>query len=427
MCHRPRVDGIGMHRRGSLGEGAAAPPQPSSAWPTVLGLFTGAAFIEAIFWGQVLAFTPLYLPHLGVPLHDVPTWTGISVALSSAIGIPFLPLWGALADRYARRPVIIRSFVAHALAAIVMLSAANIWVFIFGRAIMSFSFGNSGLMMTTLSERVPRTRVGFAYSLMNSAAPVGAFAGPLFGGRVVDAWGFPTLLGVNCLLMLIVILSLAFGYRDEFQGTDREPLLRMAVDSLRIIWRSPRLSALFPALFVLFAGWMLANVYVPLAVTTLYRGGEPGTVVGFVLGAAGLVTLLVSPVLGTLADRFGHWRILFITVGAEILLWPFPARAHSVAQFALAWALLNGVASSAFALSFSVLASSAPDAARARVMSFAFLPVNLAVVAGPGLGSIVTKTNVFAVFPAAAAITVAGLVALILASRRPIARDARHE
>lgn len=386
----------------------------------VLALFTGAAFIEAVFWGQVMAFTPLYLPHLGVPLADVPAWTGVSVALSTAIGIPFLPLWGALADRYARRPVIVRSFVAHALAALVMLTAGNIWVFILGRALMSFSFGNSGLMMTTLSERVPRARVGFAFSVMNSAAPIGAFAGPLLGGRIVDAWGFPTLLSVNSVLMLVVILTLAFGYRDEFRGTDQAPLLRMAADSLAIIWRSPRLRALFPALFVLFAGWMLANVYIPLAVTTLYRGGEPGTAVGVVIGAAGLVTLLLSPLLGTLADRFGHWRILFMTIAAEILLWPFPAIVHTVASFGIAWALLNGIASSAFALSFNVLSGSAPEAARARVMSFAFLPVNMGVVVGPALGSVVTKHSVFAIFPVAALISALGLVALLRASRRSI-------
>ncbi len=397
--------------------------RPLSSWPTLLTLFTIAAFIEAVFWGQTAAFTPLYLPHLRVLPADIPTWTGISVALSTAIGIPFLPLWGALADRYARRPIIIRSFAAHFLAAIVMLLATNIWVFVLGRAIMSFSFGNSGLMMTTLSERTPQQRLGLAFSIMNSAAPVGAFIGPLLGGRLVDAWGFQALLGLDSVLMVLVILTLTVGYRDAFRGTSRGPILRMAADSVRIIWRSPRLRTLFPALFLLFSGWMLANVYVPLAVAALYRGNDLGTAVGLVLGAGGFTTLLLSPVLGALADRFGHWRIFFIGAAVEIVLWPFPAFVHAVTSFGIAWAVLNGVASSVFALSFNVLSGSASSDVRARVMSFAFLPVNVGVVVGPAIGSIVTKGSVFTVFPLAGVLTTLGLGVLWVASRQTITQN----
>jgi hypothetical protein len=38
---------------------------------------------------------------------------------------------------------------------------------------------------------------------------------------------------------------------------------RARVGSVGLIWDSRRLRFLFPALFVLFAGWMLANTYVP--------------------------------------------------------------------------------------------------------------------------------------------------------------------
>jgi len=383
----------------------------------MLVLFTGATFIEAAFWGQTGAFTPLYLPHLGILPSEVARWTGISVALSSAVGIPFLPFWGALADRYARKPIIIRSFVAHMLATLVMLLARDIWVFVAGRALMSFSFGNTGLMMTTLSEHAPKHRIGFALSIMNSAAPVGAFLGPVLGGPIVDRWGFPTLLGVDSAAMLLVILALTGGYGDVFVGTDRGSLLRTALDSVGIIVRSPALRALFPALFLLETGWVTAFNYVPLAVTGLYRGSEPGTVVGIVLGSSGLAALLLSPAVGGLADRFGHWRVLFIVVIVQIFLWPIRSLLPTLVGFGIAWALLNGVASSAFALSFTVMSNSVSSAIRGRVMSFAFLPINVGSFVGPAVGSIITRGSVFTVFPAAALSTAVGLWALAVASR----------
>lgn len=391
---------------------------PATSWLRLLLLFTAATFIEATLYGHVSAFTPLHLPGLGVLRQEVARWTGLSVALSASVGIPFLPFWGALADRYARKPIIIRSFVAHVLACVTMALAGGLWVFIAGRAIMSFALGNSGLMMTTLSERAPRERIGLAFSIMNGAAPVGAFVGPLLGGPIVDAWGFPTLLVLDAALMLAVVVALTFGYRDPFTPSERGRILAMAADSVRIIWRSPRLRVLFPALFVLFSGWMLAFTYVPLVTAALYRGDDPGAAVGLVMGAGGLAALALSPAIGALADRFGHWRMLFAAAIAEVALWPLPAFAGTFALFTLAWAVLNGVAAGVFAISFSVLSSSAPSNIRGRVMSFSYLPVTVGLLMGPALGSVITTRSVFAVFPAAAVVTALGVGAMALAARQ---------
>jgi len=94
----------------------------SQSWIWLLGLFTVAGFVEVVFWGQVTTFTPLYLKQLGIPVDEIATWTGAIAAISTLVGVPFLPFWGALADRYSRKPVIVRSFVAHLLAGVVMLA-----------------------------------------------------------------------------------------------------------------------------------------------------------------------------------------------------------------------------------------------------------------------------------------------------------------
>jgi len=391
----------------------------------LLILFTFAGFIETVFFGALNAFTPLYLPRLGVIAEKVPVWTGGLVAASSAIGIPFLPFWGALADRYSRKPIIVRSFFVHLLAVLGMLVARNIWVFAIGRSLTSLALGNSGLMMTTLTENAPRRRQGLAFSIMNGAPPVGAFLGPMISGALVDTWGFPALLGMIALLMLAVILALSFGYRDSYVGKNREPLLGMAVDSLRLIGQSARLRALFPALFLLFAGWTIAITYTPLAITTLYTGDQPGTAVGIVLGAGGLTTLLLSPLVGLLADRFGHWRVLFAGAGIAVILWPIPYFTSDLFSFSIAWALTNGLVSSIFAISFAVLSASATSQVRGRVMSYAYLPMNVGFLVGPAIGSLITRISIFAVYPVAAILTAAGIGVLWVARRQSISANNR--
>ena len=172
-------------------------------------------------------------------------------------GIPFLPFWGALADRYSRQPMVVRSFVIYLLAGIVSVLAGNVWIFVIGRSLMSFSLGNTGLMLTTFSERTPSTRQGFAFAVMSSASPIGAFVGPLIGGPIVDHYGFRAFMWVDVALMFIVVLSLSLGYYDSYRGKSKDSVWHMAGDSIRVSFQAGRLRTLFFAFFLLYAGWML--------------------------------------------------------------------------------------------------------------------------------------------------------------------------
>jgi predicted MFS family arabinose efflux permease len=255
---------------------------------------------------------------------------------------------------------------------------------------------------------------------MNSAAPVGAFLGPLSGGWIVDAYGFRTLLLINLLVVSLVVALLIRGYRDTYRAQERGRILPMAWESLRIIGRSRRLMALFPALLMLFGGWMLAFTYIPLVIGELYSGEDPGKVIGLVIGASGLTTMILGPILGALADRVGAWRVLFTGGIAALILWPMPLLTSTLLPFAIVWSVLNGVVSAVFALSFTVLSTSAAARVRGRVMSFAYMPVNIGFMIGAALGTRITQTSLFTIFPAAALFTALGLIALMIAHRHEV-------
>src|SRR5260221_449191 len=177
----------------------------TTSWEWLLALFTFASLGETIFWGQMSAFTPLYLPHLGVPVGQVAAWTAIIIAVAGAAGIPFLPFWGTL-----------------------------------------------------------------------------------------------------------------------------------------------RLRALFTALFVLFAGWIMALTFVPVAITALYTGNQPGSAVGLIVGGGGVLAFVLSPALGALADRYGIWRVLIGGSVVAVLLWPLPALAKDLSTLGITYAIVNGVTSGVF-------------------------------------------------------------------------------
>ena len=145
-----------------------------------------------------------------------------------------------------------------------------------------------------------------------------------------------------------------------------------------------------------------------------------GTATDLVIAAGGLTTALFGPLLGALADRWGHWRVLMASACVSILLWPLPALTGDILSFGIAWALVNGAVAGTFTLSFNVLAASTTPAVRGRVMIYSYLPVVSGAAIGAALGSLVTPLSLFAVFPLAAALTAIGIAAMLLANRQQI-------
>ncbi|MBI3522700.1 MAG: MFS transporter [Chloroflexi bacterium] len=392
-----------------------------SGWKRMLALFSLASFVEVIAYGQLSAFTPLHLPTIGVAPQDVAFAVGALTAGANILGVAFLPFWGVLADRYGRKPLIIRSFAATGAGLAMAALARDVVGFGVARGLTALNLGNSGLMMTTLAERAPAARIGFAFGVVNGAGPLGAFLGPLVGGPLVDLYGFSAILAVDAVLLGAVVLMLVFGYRDGFiPERNGPPILRGAFDGLALIWRSPRLRYLFPAMLVMFAGWLLTFTYVPLVVATIHSGPDVATAIGIVLGAGGLVTLAASPGIGALADRFGIWRMLYVFAIADALLWLLPWSTRDYIPFVLAWALVNGIGSGVFSLSFNALSESATDATRARVMTFAYLPLNLGLIVGPGIGGLAASADPFNVFPLATLFALSGVAFLAIAKRQPL-------
>jgi MFS family permease len=82
--------------------------------------------------------------------------------------------------------------------------------------------------------------------------------------------------------------------------------------------------------------------------------------------------------------------------------------------------VLNGAASGVFAISFTVLSSSAPSEVRGRVMALAYLPGDVGLLIGPILGALLARGNIFSIFPVAALITLVGIGTLLLAQRQRI-------
>lgn len=67
----------------------------SRDWRFTAGLFFITVLLETAAFGQLTAFTPLYLRQvIQLPEEEIPFWTGMLVATSLAVAVPLAPWWG---------------------------------------------------------------------------------------------------------------------------------------------------------------------------------------------------------------------------------------------------------------------------------------------------------------------------------------------
>jgi len=56
-------------------------------------LFALGSLVEAFFYGQINAFTSLYLPELGIATSQVARWTGPIASMAGVLGLPLFTLY----------------------------------------------------------------------------------------------------------------------------------------------------------------------------------------------------------------------------------------------------------------------------------------------------------------------------------------------
>ena len=263
-------------------------------------------------------FIPLYLRDLGVTdTRDVIWWAGVMNTGSAIIMALSAPLWGAVADRFGRKPMVLRAMFGGALVIGLMGLAPNVYVLLALRLIQGSLTGTVTASTTLVASITPRDRVGFSLGLMQTAVFSGNSFGPLVGGIIADALGYRVSFGITgALLGLAGVLVLAL-VRERFErpaaGATRPPLFKGMFAPLS----NPLLRALVVALVLLSAGNMAIAPLLPIFVAQLAgdtgdtgSGGNTASLAGATIGIGGLTSAVAAVAIGRIADRVGHRRIL---------------------------------------------------------------------------------------------------------------------
>lgn len=362
-------------------------------------LFAATGLVESLAFGHLGAFTPLFLHQLHVSITWVPTWTGILSAIAFIIGLPLLPFWPILADRYGYKLIIIRSSVIEAMLFAIAGSSWNVWILAIARFLSGFVLGNTGLMMAVQANITPRKRLGMAISIISAGSPTGIAIGPWAGGWIVLHYGIRTLLYLDSMLTLLVILLLSSVLREE---PHEKKQLERARDGIKkgflAIYHTPMIRALFIVTFMMMYGLNMAQPFIPIHIMDVYRLPDVAMKIGKILTLAGAAMAITTPMWGPFGDRLGHtriWRMGALLGGVALAS---QALSGSLIAIGVSATLQSTAQGCLGALTMTQLALYSPTEQRSSILTLSLAPMQFAWFLGPLTGAFISRINPMAPF-----------------------------
>lgn len=361
-------------------------------WQRNLAALAFAQALTMVAFSFVFSFFPLYVQTLGVHgTEEAAQWAGAIIASTALAMAISQPIWGNLADRWGRKPMLLRSMVGGActLTLMGMVSAPEHLVVL--RFVQGLVTGTVAAGNALVAASAPKRRLGFALGLMQVAFFFGSSVGPLLGGIMADLWGFRVPFFAAGVLMVLGFFTVLTLVHEDFQRP-------VATAQGASIWRQSRAllaMPLFPALLVVVFMIQLGNVIVSpvlsLFIAELNASDKAGTAAGLVLAATGVASAISALLLGRLGDRVGHGVILPVClVGAALSYFP-QAMVQQVWQLLLLRALLGAFLGGLMPSANAMLASLVPRERRGAAFGISSSFQAMANFVGPLSGAAITS------------------------------------
>jgi MFS family permease len=405
--------------RAAAGDAASPRARPEQDWRVVVAIFWITSMVEGIGVSTIFAQLPTYLRQMGVEQTDRLAFVGLFNALIFVVGAPLVPLWGAWADKYSRKIVIVRSAVVEAVVFSAVALSREPWQLAISMLLIGLQLGNTGVMLAGIRDITPKARLGTTIAVFGASGPIGFAAGPVLAGILIDGFGFslPAVFTAAAILSVATAVLVAFGSREirpEVVPTGR--VVTLALGALRGVLADGAVRRIFLIFGVSYLASQMTRPYIPVLVEGLTGTGSGlASAIGLVAGTAALVGALASPLGGVLGDRIGFRAVLVAALGgAGIVLLVMPL-APSVGAMALIAVVLAAASATVTAMVFGLLATDIPPERRSATLNLVYLPLYGAGIVGPAIGAgVAALSGVSGPFVVGGAVSLVGALAIVV-------------
>ena len=282
-------------------------------------------FVDLVGFGLVIPLLPFYAVRFAASPQEV---TAL-LAIYSLAQLVSAPLWGRLSDRVGRRPVLLASLTASALAYLWLGEASALWMLFAARAFAGACAGNIAAAQAYIADITGPEERARGMGLIGAAFGLGFIIGPALGGLIAGndpatadietpAWvaaGLSVL--ALCGVLLLLPESLPAGGRDRTAARSR-------VGAVKDVLSRPILSRLILVFFLVILAF--AGMESTFALWAIEQFGWGPRQVGYVFAYVGVLSaVLQGGLIGHLARRFGEERLLLcglMLIGLGLLVLP---------------------------------------------------------------------------------------------------------
>ena len=373
------------------------------SWKENLRVAWFGSFLTGASISLVVPFMPIFVEQLGIEGDQVAFYAGLAISVSAVSAALVSPIWGILADKYGRKPMMIRAGLAMTITMGGLAFVPNIYWLLFLRLLNGVFTGFVPNATALIASQVPKDKSGAALGTLSTGVVAGTLTGPFVGGFIAEIFGIRNVfLLVGSFLFLAAILTIFF-IKEDFQPVAKEK----AIPTKEVFssFKYPRLLVnLYLTSFVIQFSAQSIGPILALYVRDLGQSENLLFVSGLIVSSMGFSSMMSAGILGKLGDKVGNHRLLVAAQIYSVIIYLLCAHATSPLQLGL-YRFLFGLGTGALIPGVNALLSKmTPKSGISRIFAFNQVFFYLGGVIGPMAGSAVAGyLGYHAVFYATAA------------------------
>jgi len=308
---------------------------------------TGFSFVQP--------FIPLYIQELGsLSETSAAFWSGLAISGAGIGMVISSPLWGLLADRMGRKPMVLRAMLGGAVIIALQGIAPNIYVFVVFRVIQGLLGGTVGAASALVTSSSPRDKTGYVMGLLMLAIYVGNAIGPTIGGISAHALGYRITFFVTAGLLVIGSILVHFLVKETFSP----PIQKASLKSMGQLARSKSFLPLLITCGMISLAFQTSQPIIALYMAQLGSVETAAVSSGLAFSLLGVFTAISSVISGRLIGRISPKKVLVIACVGTGLLYVLPMLATSTTQLIIFIGLIGLTQGSAVTSSTSMVGMS---------------------------------------------------------------------
>lgn len=279
-------------------------------WKRNLWILWIGVFFTAASFSMVIPFLPIFLIQIGVHDHTE-LWSGLLFSSAFFAGAIASPFWGRVADKYGRKPMIVRAGIVLFFIYTLMAFVTNPYQILVLRILQGLLSGFIPGSIALIGTNTPTKHVGYALSLISSAAASGTIAGPLLGGGIAELvgnrWAFAT---GGMIVLVATILIILWVKEENFVPNKARGSVR--TDIKEAMANRPLMLVIILTI-ITSCSIMILEPVLPLYVVKIgdsYK--NTSLLAGIIFSLPGIASALFAPLWGKWADKVGFHKVLFI-------------------------------------------------------------------------------------------------------------------